>query len=100
MHGDPSQRPDGILIGDDNLVEYATAGLIDAGVKVPTEVEVVAHCNFPWPTPSVLPVKRLGYDVRECLRECIAAIDEQRGGSKTVSPHIVPARFEEEIQPA
>ena len=92
-----ADRPDGLLIGDDNLVEYATAGLIDAGVKVPTEIEVVAHCNFPWPTPSVLPIKRLGYDVRECLQSCMAAIDAQRN-KRPAAPMTVSARFEEEVR--
>jgi DNA-binding LacI/PurR family transcriptional regulator len=97
MRGSAEDRPDGLLIGDDNLVEYATAGLIDSGVKVPSEIEVVAHCNFPWPTPSVLPIKRLGYDVRECLKECIAAIDKQRN-KETLAPIVIPARLEEEVR--
>lgn len=97
MRDGQAERPDALVIGDDNLVEYATAGLIDAGVKVPEDVEVVAHCNFPWPTPSVLPVKRLGYDARECLRACIDAIDQQRQGKPVPSLIEVPARFEEEI---
>jgi DNA-binding LacI/PurR family transcriptional regulator len=97
MRSSAKDRPDGLLIGDDNLVEYAAAGLIDSGIKVPSDIEVVAHCNFPWPTPSVLPVKRLGYDVRECLQECTTAIDKLRS-KKTLAPMVVPARFEEELR--
>jgi DNA-binding LacI/PurR family transcriptional regulator len=97
MHDGQHQRPDGLLIGDDNLVEHATAGLIDAGVNVPGDVEVVAHCNFPWPTPSVLPVKRLGYDVRECLRTCVTLIDRQRKSQPVPAAVTVPARFEEDV---
>jgi DNA-binding LacI/PurR family transcriptional regulator len=97
MQSGQTDRPDGLLIGNDTLVEYATAGLIDAGVRVPDDVEVVAHCNFPWPTPSVLPVKRLGYDVRECLRACAAAIDAQRAGQPAPATITIPTRFEAEI---
>lgn len=100
MRDGQAERPDALVIGDDNLVEYATAGLIDAGVKVPEDVEVVAHCNFPWPTPSVLPVKRLGYDARECLRACIDAIDQQRQGKVVPVINDIPARFEEEVASA
>lgn len=97
MHPGQQERPDSLLIADDNLVEFATTGLIDAGVRVPDDVEVVAHCNFPWPTPSVLPVKRLGYDVRECLRAAIAAIDAQRAGEPTAPVIRISARFEDEL---
>lgn len=97
MRGPEEDRPDGLFIGDDNLVEYATAGLIDSGVKVPAETKVIAHCNFPWPTPSVLPIERLGYDVRECLRNCVDAIDKQRN-KEFLAPIIVPARFESEVR--
>jgi DNA-binding LacI/PurR family transcriptional regulator len=63
MHGPPGERPDGLIITDDNLVEHGLAGLVAAAVRVPDDVEVVAHCNFPWPAASVLPVKRLGFDI-------------------------------------
>jgi hypothetical protein len=85
-----------LFVVDDNLVESATAGLIAADVKVPSDLHVVAHCNFPWPSPSVLPVKRLGYDIRECLQACIDAIDRQCNGDRDVRPITVPARFEED----
>jgi DNA-binding LacI/PurR family transcriptional regulator len=93
----PEERPNAILVHDDNLVEQATTGLIDAGARVPQDVAVVAHCNFPWPTPSAVPVSRLGYDAREVVRACISIIDEQRRGEK--SPHVtkINAVFEDEL---
>jgi DNA-binding transcriptional regulator YhcF (GntR family) len=92
-----ADAPDALVIADDNLVEYATAGIVDAGVRVPEDLEVVAHCNFPWPTPSALPVRRLGYDVREYLRHALASIGDRRCG------HGGPARtlhpiFEDEMK--
>jgi len=93
----PAERPNALLVADDNLVEQATTGLIDSGVKVPRDIAVVAHCNFPWPTPSAVPVSRLGYDAREVLRACISVIDQQR--LNEASPHItkINAVFEDEI---
>jgi hypothetical protein len=70
--------PDVLIITDDTLVEYATAGLVDAGVRVPRDLEVVAHCNFPSVTPSMVPAKRLGFDVRQVLNTCLGVIDRRR----------------------
>lgn len=90
-------RPDALLVTDDNLVEYATAGLVDAGVRVPTDVDVVVHCNFPWPTPSVVPVRRIGYDAAQSLRACLNSIDVQRQGSPVPAPVMIPPLFEDEL---
>jgi len=80
MAGRGTGRPDGLVIFDDNLVESATAGLIDAGIRVPDDLMVVAHCNFPRPTRSHVPARRLGYDVRAVLKTCVDLIDAQRRG--------------------
>lgn len=97
MHANQSVRPDGLIIADDNFVEATSAGLVRAGVRVPEDLEVVAHCNFPWPTSSVLPVKRLGFDARQVLRECIGSIDAQCRGEAIKPPIMLPAIFEEEL---
>jgi len=97
MHNRPEERPDGLIIADDNLVEHCMAGLVLAGVRVPDDVAVVAHCSFPYPPPSVLPVKRLGYDIGEMLRTCIDVIDRQRRGETVPRETVLPALFEEEL---
>ena len=96
MHGNPAERPDGLVVFDDNLVEHVQAGLIAAGVQVPDSLEVVEHCNFPWP-PSVLSTRRLGYDVHGLLRVCIDLIDRQRRGEQVSGLTKVSALFEEEL---
>lgn len=90
------ERPDGLIIADDNLVEDASAGIVAAGVRVPEDLEVVAHCNFPWPTSSVLPLRRLGYDARTVLSACIDSIDQQRRG-EAASNRTISAAFEDEV---
>ena len=98
MHGAPSERPDALIITDDNLLEPATLGLIDAGIRPSGDVVVVADTNFPWKTQSYVEVQRLGYDVRQVLSACIDSIDRQRAGEK-VSPFVeLPALFEQEIE--
>lgn len=97
---DPSQRPDGLVITDDNLVPHATAGLLAAGVRVPDEVEVVAHANFPWSTTSVVPAVRIGFDVRRMLAYCIDTIDRARRGEPAKRHQLLPARKHEEATSA
>lgn len=97
MHDRPETRPDGLIIFDDNLVEEAQAGLIASGVRVPDDLEVVEHCNFPW-TKSVLSTHRLGFDSNQILLTCIDLIDRQRKGETVPGQTLVPAIFEDEIE--
>ncbi len=84
-------RPDALLIADDNLVEAAVDGLLDAGVLVPEDVAVLGHCNFPdRPNPSV-PIAWIGYDAREILRQFMAMADDIRHG-KAVRDRLIPAQ--------
>ena len=73
-----SERPDGLIVSDDNLVECATSGVVAAGVRVPEELAIVAHCNFPWAASSVVPVRRLGFDARAVLHTAFDLIDAMR----------------------
>jgi DNA-binding LacI/PurR family transcriptional regulator len=76
------QRPDGLVLSDDNIVEHALAGLLAAGVRVPRDVEVVAYANFPWAPAAVLPVRRFGFHARQILESCLRVIDRQRRGQR------------------
>ncbi len=100
LHAGQTELPDALLISDDNLVEHATAGLIAASAAVPEVCEVMAHCNFPWPTPSVLPVRRLGFDARQALRLAMEEIDRQRRGAPARASIAIPALFEDEVDDA
>lgn len=84
FHDGQLQRPDALLITDDNLVEPATAGLVDAGVG-PDDLDVVAHANFPEPTPARFPATRLGFEAREVLDAAVAIITDRREGRSAPS---------------
>jgi len=91
------ERPDALIITDDNLTEAATTGLLAAGIKVPGEIEVVGHANFPWKTPCVVETRRLGYDVRRLLQASLQSIDAQRRGQSAPQIINMTAQFENEL---
>jgi len=91
------QRPDALFIMDDNLVPDATQGLLNAGMRVPDDIEVVAHCNFPYPTRSVVPAKRIGYDVRHLLHLGVEMIERQRQGEAAPSVVSMASHFDDEL---
>ena len=100
MYAGQAHRPDGLVIADDNLVEAATAGVQAAGVRAPDELAIIAHCNFPWPTPSVLPVQRLGFDARHVFQRCLDMIEQQRDDAGEPADVCVEAVFEQELHEA
>lgn len=96
MSGRLKDRPNGLIIADDNFVEPVVAGLIAARVRVPEELTVVAHCNFPWAGVRVLPLKWIGFDSRRVLGACLDVIDQQRRGRTPPRETRVEASGEEE----
>ena len=94
-----AERPDGLVITDDNLVEPASIGLLASQITIPSQLKVVAHANFPWKTSCVVEARRLGYDVRPILSACLRSIDAQRQGRSAAEVIEVPAQFEEELVP-
>ncbi len=97
FHGRPHERPDGLIIADDNLVESVTKGIAELGLKFPQELDVVAHCNFPCVPPSAVPVRRLGYDVGDVLEAGVRALQAARRGDAPVSYETVAAVFNDEL---
>lgn len=95
------QRPDGLVIYDDNLTEHAVGGLLQAGVQIGRDVDVIAHCNWPWPVASPVPIKRVGFHARDVVSLSVRAIEKMRKGEPLAQEQIkVPALFEEEINKA
>lgn len=95
----PSERPDGLIIADDNLIEHASAGIVASGVRVGVDLDVIAHCNWPWPVPSVLPMERIGFDATDLLRRAIQGIVAQRHGEKFPAEQKIQPLFEWEVEP-
>lgn len=92
-----NERPDGLFIADDNLVEYAVSGIISLGLQIGKDLDIVAHCNWPWSIPTVVPIKRIGYHVGELLERCIKTIDAQRQRTEYPDEQYLMPLFEDEL---
>ncbi len=81
-----NEIPEGLMITDDHMVEPATRALIDIGGTPPL---VIAHANLPAPSPSALPILRLGWDADMLLDRSIDAIEQHRAqGTPTPPAHL------------
>jgi DNA-binding LacI/PurR family transcriptional regulator len=100
MHEGQLERPDGLIIYDDNLAEQIMSGLLDAGVRAPQDLDLVTHGNFPWSLPSVMPIHRIGYDAVETLETCLDLIDRQRAGEAVPVLTLIDPREESASGPA
>jgi DNA-binding LacI/PurR family transcriptional regulator len=89
----PADRPDSLIITDDNLVEDATAGLAAAGQTV----EVVALANFPCQPPTAVPVTWLGFDIGRLVSLCLDRLGQQRQGKKFPAHTVIPVIVAEEL---
>jgi hypothetical protein len=78
----PRQRPDCLLIADDNLVTPATSGVLDAGWQAPREVEIAAHANFPLITRAAVPCLRYGLDAAVLLQAAAEEIGRLAAGGE------------------
>ena len=96
---DPShlERPDALVIADDNLVPGVTAGIAELGIRCPGELAVIAHTNYPSPTEAHCPVFRLGWDARTAIQNAVETIDQINAGNEVPdSTRLLPV-FEDSI---
>jgi len=92
-----NQRPDALVVTDDHLVEEATRGVRDSGVVAGKDVLVYVHCNFPWPPPSLVEVRRYGFDARRLLRAAVDVIEQELDGQPPPAVVTLPMLFEEDV---
>lgn len=92
------ERPDALIIADDNLVDPVTEGLAAAGVRVPRDLLVVAHCNYLNLPLARVPVTWLGFSARAILERCIDDLRKQRAGESAPDYWVAPPLFEHEVR--
>lgn len=89
-----ADRPDGLIVADDNLLPQVTAGLVAAGVNVPGDIEVIAYTNFPLPTRAAVPVCRVGFDANLLLARCLRVLDQLRLGRRAPGVSLLKASLD------
>ncbi len=90
------ERPNVLVITDDNLVDAAIAGVLRCGLRVPGDLRIIAHCNFPADQTGALPVERLGFDANEVIGTCLRLIDAQRMNQPVPGFTALPPRWANE----
>ena len=94
MNPDQNLRPDALIVADDNLLDEVVLGLDDAGVRLPDDLLVVGHTNFPTaPAPYHGSMKLLGFDVPRILEQCLNLLERQRRGEPVPAITKTPAVF-------
>ena len=93
----PEDRPDAIILATDHLVEEALAAIHASGVVIGRDIDVVAHCNWPWPVESPLPIARLGFHSHDFLNTALDLIGVIRRGETPPQITLIPALFEHEL---
>ncbi len=91
-------RPDGLILADDNFIPSAIQGILESGVQVPEELAVVALANFPVGIAAAVPVTRIGFDHKAMLETLAGWIDKLRDGGQPPKFQTVPAIGEDEYQ--
>lgn len=84
-------RPDALLVLDDNLLDDACGAVLACGWRIPADVTVVSHWNFPNPLPRFVPIHFLGFDARQLLATCLARLEAARQGGAVAAFTTLPA---------
>ena len=94
----PDERPDGLVIATDALVEETLAALYEIGLIVGRDLDIIAHCNWPWPVKSPFPMERIGYHTHDFLNHAIDYIQRLQRGERVPEMTLVPALGEQETR--
>ncbi len=96
LHEGQRERPDGLILADDNFVPSATLGLLETGLRIPQDLTVVALANFPAGIEAAVPVTRVGFDAKAILDTLATWVDRIRDGQSVPEFQQVPAIGEDE----
>ena len=88
----PAERPNGLIIHDDNLIQWATVGLRASRVLIPKDIEVVVHTNFPCAAISAVPVTKFGFDAHAVLEAAMIHLGEPLDPTRPAT--VIPAQWQ------
>jgi len=80
MRGPVKDRPDGLIVLNENFTDAALGALMQCGITIPNDVDIVSHCNFPAREPGGIPIERLGFTIPGLLETCIDLVEAQMKG--------------------
>lgn len=84
--GPQRTRPDCLVVANDNQAPFAVSGVLDAGLRIPADLDLAVYANFPGPARAMAPCLHFGPDMRDLIR---AAIGEVRRLAAGGSPRVV-----------
>jgi len=80
-----SEKPDGVIVVDDVLCKGVLRAILQLGVKLPEDIQLITYANKGVPLPFHKPVTRIEFDV-EAQAECaVEMMDGLVGGLKPKS---------------
>lgn len=88
-----TERPEGLIITNDNHTPHIQKALVEIGIKVPEELTLVSLTNFPSQIPQKPPVKLIGYDILGALQKSVQIINDLRDGKKAQLNTKISAEF-------
>lgn len=91
-----SEKPDGLVVGDDVLVEDVVTAILELGLRVPEQLRVVAHANKGMVTCRYFPAARIEFDTDERAQAMAKLMTKLARGEPVAMPQVVlPYRWRE-----
>lgn len=92
------ERPDGLLVADDNLLPTVLGALHRFGLTPGRDIQVLAHANFPLPANEPTKVERLGFDARQLIVSVLDTFDSIHRGQPPASSTVrIPAVLRQDL---
>ncbi|WP_269523543.1 GntR family transcriptional regulator [Coraliomargarita parva] len=91
------ERPDALLIANDQLADIAVNAVTEHGLHIGSDIDIVAHCNWPKTSQYLLPVRRLGFHAHDFIRASVKLIEEQRLKHQIEAETLIPALYDNEV---
>ncbi len=94
MAGPRERRPDGLIVADDNLAVPVARGLEDIGIRVPSDLRVVAQANWPTLPDIELDFEWFGFDMCDLLDRAVSTIHSLHiGASVKHQSRLLPVKL-------
>lgn len=97
MRGDPDERPDGLIVANENLLDLALEALHREKLVPGHDLDLASQVNFPSERNGYHAIERVGFDIRSMVECCLAALAADKARPMTRFG-LIPALREKELQ--